>query len=153
MQGAKAFETHQDALEDLRNDHADLWHKLLVFIRDLFHSQDADAEERLAAAQTDCNQYFFFSAQYFDDGLNRILDLPGPSGENLRTLLSNWFSNAPDGEVCAGHTLYPRLCDFFRLKPDFWDNKGFVEMYAEFQKTWKLKQKKTKKAAKSAKRQ
>ncbi|KAI0716010.1 hypothetical protein C8T65DRAFT_642527 [Cerioporus squamosus] len=148
MDGAKAVELHQDALEDLRNDHPDLWYKVLFFARDLLRlgRNEGGPVERLEDAQRDPNQHFFFSSTYFGDGLPRILDMPGPTGPTLRDTLRHIFSNSEGGEVCSSHTLFPLVNRFFRFRKDVWEQREFKRKYADFEKAWEKQKKKAGKA-------
>ncbi|KAI0373590.1 hypothetical protein BV20DRAFT_1049971 [Pilatotrama ljubarskyi] len=144
MEGTKAVELHNDALQDLREDHPDLWWKVLFFARDLLRlGRDTGGPvERLDAAQSDPAQWYFFSTVYFGDGLNRILDIPGPTGPTLRATLQHVFSNPEGGVVCSSHTLFPLVQRFFRLKKEIWGQREFKRKYAEFEKAWDKQKKK-----------
>ncbi|KAI8996376.1 hypothetical protein BD414DRAFT_477738 [Trametes punicea] len=144
MEGTKAAEMHNDALQDLREDRPDLWWKVLFFARDLLRlgRNDGGPAERLDAAQRDPNQWYFFSSVYFGDDLDRILDIPGPTGPTLRATLHHIFDNSEGGEVCSSHTLFPLVQRFFRFRKEIWEQRDFKRKYGEFEKAWEKQKKK-----------
>ena len=112
MEGTKAVEMHNDAPQDLREDRPDLWWKVLFFARDLLRlgRNDSGPAERLDAAQRDPNQWFFFSSVYFGDGLDYILNIPGPDpsfvtrcSTSSAVLMGAWCAAAiPSSRSCSG---------------------------------------------------
>jgi len=136
MKAVPAAQSHNMSMLDLRERRTKLWNEILCFVRDLMvFSNSKTAQDRLDTA----DQRFFFSEIHLKDGspdgFKFILNLPGPTGVSLEQILQHKFNTGND--ICAAHTwICPILKRFFKIPPNFTQDRHLKQLYKAFEKEW-----------------